>query len=166
MGERDQEVQRVSHTSKFLDKQRDPWEYMDEELPTTTLKLKGALRRVATRAPLGTVAEGSYRVTGSHYDFAPGTYSLRITRVHVAAIGTTDGGFQGTVFQWHLRHSRQGTIDVLALSAGHRDVFLQGGPRTPIYSIGPGTLFWGWDTFKGELGTQVTLIQSMEAIPG
>lgn len=162
----EQKVDRVNFTKRFLDKQKNPWEYRDEELPTVTVKLKGAARRVVTRAPLGTAAEGSYRITGSHYDFSPGTYSLRVTRVHVAAIGTTDSGYQGTVYQWHIRHSRQGTIDVIGLGPGHRDVTLQGDSMKPVYSAGPGTLFWGWDTFKGELGTQITLIQSMEAIPG
>jgi len=163
MGKGDQKVERVSQTRRHLDKQKDPWEYVDEELPTTTIKLKGAAGRVSTRAPLGTAAEGSYRITGSHYDFSPGTYSLRVTRLSVGVMGSTN--FQGTLFQWHLRHSRQGTIDVLTFGAQGR-VFERGDRMRPIYSAGPGTLFWGWDTFKGELGTQVTLTQSMEAIPG
>ena len=159
----DQKVEKVVQTRSFLDKQRDPPEYVDDDLPTNTILLKGPARRVTTRTPRGTNAEGSYRITGTHYDFGRGTYSLRITRVNVSAVGTTN--FQGTVIQWHIRHSRKGTIDVLTFGEQGR-VLLTGGPRSPIYAAGPGTLFWGWDTFKGELGTQVTLTQVMEAIPG
>jgi len=169
----DQKVQRVSVTNRYYDRRRDPPAYVDVELPTTTLKLKGALKRVSTRAPIGTVAEGSYRITGSHYDFAQGTYSLRITRLSLSAVGSPSSS-RGTVYQWHLRHSREGTIDVQVLQVGgarvglsYNDrVDLRGGPGNPVYSVGPGTLLWGWDTFKGELGTRVTLTQSMEAIPG
>ena len=170
---KEQKVDRLSVTRRFLDKRRDPQEYVDEELPTTTLKLKGALRRVSTRAPIGTVAEGSYRVTGSHYDFSPGTYSLRVIRLSLAAVGSPSSS-RGTVYQWHIRHSRQGTVDVQVLQVsgaqsgrvtGDR-VDLRGGPHNPVYAFGPGTVFWGWDTFKGELGTRVTLTQSMEAIAG
>ena len=173
MAEQDQKVQRVITTRRYLDKRRDPWEYVDDELPTTTINLRGALKRVSVRAPRGTVAEGSYRITGTHYDFGPGTYSLRITRLSLSAVGSPPAS-AGTVYQWHLRHSRQGTIDVHVLQqrpagaggAGNDRVVLMGDARRPVYVLGPGTAFWGWDTFKGELGTRVTLTQSMEAIAG
>lgn len=158
----DQGVQKVSFTRRFLDKQLNPWDYVDDELPTTIV-LRGAAGRVATRAPRGTAAEGSYHITGSNYDFNPGTYSLRITRLSLSVQGTNH--FQGTVFQWHIRHSRKGTIDVQAFGEQGR-ILAVGHRRAPIYMAGPGTLFWGWDTFKGEFGTQVTVSQSMEAIPG
>ena len=159
----EQKVEKQVTVRSYLDKRRDPPEYIDEELPTTTILLKGPAGRVTTRTPRGTNAEGSYRITGSHYDTGKGTYSLRITRVNVSAVGTTN--FQGTVHQWHIRHSRRGTIDVLTFGEQGR-VILTGGPRSPVYAVGPGTLFWGWDTFKGEMGTQVALTQVMEAIPG
>lgn len=169
----DQKVDKVVYTRRFLDKQKNPWEYVDEELPTTTIKLKGAARRVVTRTPRGTAAEGSYRITGSHYDFAPGTYSLRITRLSLSAVGSPPAA-SGSVYQWHLRHSRLGTIDVKTLHApapgvarsGESRIDLLGGPQNPIYAVGPGTLLWGWDAVRSWLGTQVSLSQSMEAITG
>lgn len=167
-------VQRLSTTKKFFDKQRNPWGYVDEQLPTTTVKLHGPARRDSARAPRGTNAEGSYRITGSYQPDSEGTYSLRMTRLSVSAVGSPQAS-RGTVFQWHLRHSRQGTLMVHVLQPGAAQsgalpaadrVNLLGGPLNPIVSVGPGTLLWGWDTFKGELGTRVTLTQSMEAIPG
>ena len=169
---REQEVQRTSTTHRRLDKRRDPWEYVDDELPTTTIHLKGPARRVVTRTPRGTNAEGSYRVTGSHYDFNPGTYSLRITRLSLSAVGSPPSA-SGSVYQWHLRHSRTGTIDVVVLPAPKPGVANEaavvdrrGGPQNPVYVVGPGTLSWGWDAVRGWMGTQVSLSQSMEAIPG
>ena len=164
-------VQRLSTTRRFLDKRRNPWEHVEEELPTTTVKLIGPLRRTSVRAPRGTVAEGSYRVTGSNYDFGRGTYSLRITRLDLSVIGSP---MLGTFYQWHVRHSREGTLGVYTLRPGvpvvqiprEDRIYRQGGPLNPLYSVGPGTLLWGWDTPFGGLGTRATLSASMEAIAG
>ena len=159
----EQKVEKLLTTRQFLDKQRNPWEYVEEELPTTTVKLKGAARRASARAPRGTAAEGSYRIVGSHYDKSLGTYSLRITRLSLAVMGSTN--FQGTVYQFHIRHSREGTLDVIPFGEQGR-VREYGDPRRPLYAVGPGTLLYGWDTFKGEFGTQLTVAATMEGVVG
>lgn len=164
---KEDQIARRFTTRKFLDRMLEPPGYVDEELPTRTRKLSWPQRRgVTQRATQGTASatasiEGSLRITGSHYDFNEGSYSFRVTRLSVGVAGTN--AFHGTTYDWYLRHSREGTIDRIPFGAQDR-VFSVGGPKTPIYAVGPGTLIWGW-RFP-QAGTHVTLAQSMEGIFG
>lgn len=111
---------------------------VDDILPTRSVKLQLANRKGIFRAPRGT-AIGSYRITGSFREAAtagaPGTYSLRITRVSVFA-GTPNQEF-------YVRHSREGTVDVIFLPSAGQEVLL-GDHLRPIYSFGPGTVTYGF----------------------
>lgn len=163
----EQRVQKLVTTRMYLDKQREPWEYVEEELPTTTVKLGWPQRRGAKqRATQGTSSAtaylvGSFRVTGSHYQDRPGTYSLRITRLSIGVQGTAT--FHGTTYEWYIRHSRVGTIDQIPFGEQGR-VFEVGHPRQPIYAFGPGTVLWGW--LSPQAGTHVSLSQSLEGVVG
>jgi len=167
---------------KFYDSQTN--QFVDAELPTTTVKLLWPERRGAlVRATQGTVGAnsgyivGSYRITGSHYDLTPGTYSLRIHRLSVGVHGAITHGaadsnigslghFRGTVWRWGIWHSRTGTLDVIGFSEpGH--IHTVSGPLTPIYSVGPGTLQWAWlGAQQSHMGSHVDLMQSMEGVLG
>ncbi len=145
----------MSHTEsrfmrRFIDYQVDPPAIVDEDLPTTTVKLtigKGG----RFRAPHGTQT-GSYRITGSHRELtAPGTYALRVTRVSVAS------GSRET--NWYIRHSRKGTVDIIYFPAPGQETRL-GGPMNPIYAFGPGTVIYGFL----ESGSAHWLSQHMEGI--
>ena len=128
------EVRREFITRKFIDKARDPWEYVDEELPTTTVKLPYRSLAGRKRAPQGTHT-GTYYIKGTHYDFGPGTFSLRITRLSVFA-----GSREVT---WRLHHSRKGTLDVIYFPAAGQESRLAS-PLKPVFSVGPGTLSFGF----------------------
>lgn len=165
------DVQKVEFTRKYLDPQRDPPEYVDEKLPTDTVKLMGPERRVRERAPHGTIP-GSTRLTGSFYEAGgPGTYSLRVTRLHLEVRAALDSGTApdfgpGTTYFWYLRHSRTGTADVLAFDQSGRYV-QHAEPLKPLYAFGPGTLEWGFlGDIHGQVGTQVTFVQTMEGLLG
>lgn len=142
---------------RFLDKSRDPPEFVDEELPTITVKLQGPERRVRERAPHGTVA-GSYRVTGSFYEAAIGTYSLRVTRVSIFS-GSRNSA-------WHIRHSRDGTVDLIDFESPGQHMAL-GKPDAPVYSFGPGTVSWGFvGDSGGAMGSAYNVSQAMEGLLG
>jgi len=166
-------------TSRFLDPQTG--QFVDAELPTATVKFAWPERRGAlVRATQGTIGAnsgyivGSYRITGSHYDLTPGTYSLRINRLSIGVhggghgygapsqIGSDNFFRQGTVYRWGIWHSRDGTVDVIGFSApGH--VHQVSGPLAPIYSFGPGTVQWGFlGAQHSHMGSHVDLIQRME----
>ena len=152
-------------TRRYLDRRTNPPRYVDEELPTSTVTFRGPLRRGAVRAPRGTIL-GSFRVTGSFYDYAPGSYSLRITRLSVFA-GSREA-------QWMIRHSRVGTVDIQIFSGSstlatsqfqQRNFF--GDPMRPLYSFGPGTVTWGFvGNHAGSIGTRYTMGQFMEGVIG
>lgn len=145
-------VQRQVSTRRFLDRQRNPPEYVDEELPTTTVQLGGASNVGRARAPRGT-AVGSLRLTGSYQPLAPGTYSLRVTRLSVFA-----GSREVT---WYLRHSRTGTADIIYFPAPGQETRL-GGPKNPVYAFGPGTLTYGFL----EAGSAYWMGAHMEGVAG
>lgn len=147
-----QEVKRVSVTRRYLDRQLDPPEYVDEELPTTTVKLRLPGRKGRERAPHGT-AIGSIRLTGSYHETDRGTYSLRVTRVSVAS-GSRETGFA-------VRHSRTGTLDIIYFPAAGQETRL-GGPKEPVYSVGPGTLFYHFL----EAGSAYWLSAHLEGVVG
>ena len=155
------EVSRQFVTKKFLDKSRDPWEYVDQELPTQT-------KRIFSRAKQGTIIDsasgamnmGSVQFSGSHYDYAPGSYSFRVTR-RVAAVGSASLNHD---IYWMLRHSQEGTLDVLPFKqsvitgiGGSASTVVQsprvleaiGGPMNPIYSFGPGIITAYFRSRKG-----------------
>ncbi len=140
---------RVFTTQRAQDPQQNPPADVDVVLPTRSFTLRGPLRRGRVRAPAGTIP-GSYRITGSHRELtAPGTYSLRLTRVSIAS-GSRETG-------WFIRHSREGTRDIIYFpSPGH--VELLGRPDAPIYAFGPGTVIWGFM----EAGSAHFLSQHME----
>ena len=161
-------------TPRYLDRQKDPPEFVDLELPTRTVKLKGPGRRVTFRAPAGSV-EGSYRVTGSHYDLAPGTYSLRVVRISLGVMGEGGAGtgagrgglgWRGTVYSHYIRHSRDGTImENLFGQSEQRHII--GDPLKPILAVGPGTLFYAFrNPATGGMGTRVTFSAQIEGILG
>ena len=134
-------------TRKFLDEMRNPPEYVEERLPTKTSK-------IFTRTKMGTCIDnslgdinvGSIAFSGSHYEFSPGSYSLRITR-HTLGIGSPGG--PGAQLWWKLRHSRLGTIDAFGVAASRGYVERNRSPLEPIYSVGPGTITQYLRSLKG-----------------
>ncbi len=141
---------RVYLTERRQDPSQNPPRIIDEPWPTVSVTLRGPLRRGRVRAPAGTIA-GSYYLTGSHRQLgAPGTYSLRITRVSIAT-GSRETG-------WFIRHSRLGTKDVVYFPTPGHYVAL-GSPREPVYAFGsPGTVIYGFL----EAGSGHFLSQHME----
>lgn len=132
-----QGIQRVIVSKRIFDPIRNPPEVVDEALPTLTFKLRGTERRGVVRAPRGTLT-GSMRITGS-FRFAsagaPGTFGARITRLSV---------FSGSRESlWALRHSREGTLDVIYFPSAGQE-FRAGDGEKPLYSVGPGTLLWNF----------------------
>ena len=145
---------RMFVTPRRTDPAQNPPREVDEVLPTVSVTLRGPLKRGRVRAPAGTIA-GSYFITGSHRQLgAPGTFSLRITRVSIAS-GSRETG-------WFIRHSRQGTTDIIYFpTPGH--VELLGRPDAPVYAFGrPGTVIWGFL----EAGSAHFLSQLMEGYAG
>ena len=133
-----QKVERVSFTRRFLDRSKNPPEYVDEELPTVT-------RHIFAREKQGTAIEpasgalnmGSICFSGSHYDFGPGSCALRILR-RTVSYGSMETGGQ---LNWHLRHSRLGTVESLSFHNADKSPLVDhGGPMNPLYSFGPGTI--------------------------
>lgn len=173
--------ERTYSTPRFYDPRTQ--EYKDAEIPTVTRTFSWPQRRgVRVRAARGTISatggylEGSHRLTGSHYDLAPGSYSMRVFRlsIGVAAGGHgvvtdenvgSDGNFRGgTSYLWHIRHSRDGTKDIINFPRpGHLHQVAR--PYEPIYSFGPGTVIWGWlGDHAGNPGTRAWFLQSFEAV--
>lgn len=163
----DQKVQRVNFTRRFLDRMRNPPEYVDEELPTKTVK-------IFSRNKQGTILDsnsgltnmGSIHFSGSHYDFAPGSSSLRVIRrsVHIGSRVS-----YGANYEWKLRHSREGTVDMIPFYLGTRVQSSRntlarsealGGPMNPIYAFGPGTV---WTYFNPRQGS-ARVYSSLEGI--
>lgn len=166
-------MQQYGHERGFITRRRyDPLtgQFVDEEVPSITLKFTGPDRTSETRAPRGTV-EGQYRVTGTNYDLTPGTYGVRFTRVSLSVAGEGGAGtavtpkeFAGTVYAHHIRHSREGTLLVTLFDRSGR-VDYRGDDQHPVVSAGPGTLLWGWrEVTPGAMGTRVTFAQTMEAV--
>lgn len=143
-GQAQQGHDRIRSVRVFRDPRTDPPSMVDEELPTKTVKLNiGPLR-----AHRGTV-EKTYRITGSWRQLsAPGTYSLRITRInaYVGSVAPTPGSQPG----FYIRHSREGTVFSHNWSRlNPYPVALLGGPLTPVISVGPGTLMYAFRTNVG-----------------
>ena len=169
MGQGQQKVDKVSLTRRFLDKRQNPWEYVDEELPTTTLKLFSRKKQgTVLDSSSGLTNMGSVEFSGSFYELNPGTYSYRVTRrsVHIGSAVTYTAEIE-----WKLRHSREGTVDIIPFYLGtqqsnrragiaERRTEARGGPMEPIYSFGPGTL---WTYFNPRRGT-VRVYSSLEVI--
>ena len=169
MPDRDQKVDRVSFTRRFLDKSRNPWEYVDEEVPTKTVKIfkRGCANGTMIDGLSGTLSVGSIQFSGSHYDFGPGSYSLRVTRrsVYVGSVMPS----RNLEAEWSLWHSREGTIDVIPFFLGTQVPNLRGvpigaeargGPMNPIYSFGPGTI----NTFFSSRRGSARVYSSLEGI--
>ena len=138
-------MERVFYSRKILDKSKDPYEFVDEELPTVSVQLK-VTRTGRFRAPHGTVI-GSYRLSGTYQ----GTYNLRVTRVSIAS------GSPGV--WWHIAHSRKGTYDMIYFPTSGQAQLL-GGPNDPIYAFGPGTVKWGFL----EAGSAYWMSQHLEGL--
>lgn len=169
MGENDQKVERVITTRRFLDKRRNPWEYVDEELPTTSVHIFSRKKQgTLLDSGIGLSIMGSIQFTGSNYDTAPGSFSLRITRRSVY-IGSRPLGVN-TELEWKLRHSRLGTVDAIPFFLGtqlararlpqNSEAVAQGNPMAPIYAFGPGTL---WHYINPRRGT-FRVYASMEGV--
>lgn len=125
------------NTTRRLDPRTDPPSFVDEQLPTKSVRLAAGQvgnRGGRFRAPHGTMI-GSYRITGSWRELtAPGTYSLRLTRLSIL-MGSREGFA-------YIRHSRTGTADIIHFHAPGQEVRL-GAPLEPLYSFGPGTVIFG-----------------------
>ena len=149
------EENRIFTSRRRLDLGLDPPEFVDDILPTTSLTFRGPERRGVERAPHGT-QRGSYRVTGTFYENAPGTYSLRITRLSVFS-GSREA-------LWSLEHSRQGTIDIIHWESPGQE-YRQGDPLRPLYSLGPGTISWGFiGDISGRIGSGYNMGQFMSGV--
>ena len=172
-----QKVNRINTTRRFLDKRKNPWEYIDEVLPTQTKKIfsrqkQGTLWDPSVFTPGTPMIMGSMQFSGSHYDTSPGTFSLRVFRRSVS-IGSHD--YRNVEVEWALRHSREGTVDKIPIMVGTRvynrynsqptRIETLGGPMNPIYAFGPGTL---WAYFHHGRSTRGTMrvYSSMEGIVG
>ena len=144
-------------TRRMLDPYGNPPRYVDEELPVVSVKLQGIERKTSERGPHGT-AVGSLRLSGSFYETAKGTNSLRITRLSL---------FSGSRnHSWFIRHSREGTVDEIGFESPGQH-FAVGDPMAPIYAFGPGTITWGWRGDEaGAMGSAFTMTQSMEGYLG
>lgn len=171
MANEQQGHERVFTTRRYLDPAKSPPQYIDEELPTITVKLLGPERRASARMPAGTIA-GSFRITGTNYDLTPGTYSFRATRLSVGIAGDSGAGtskftypWKGTVYNFHIRHSREGTILTETFNQSEQRV-RQGNALSPIFSVGPGTLIWQWIKRLPGIGTRVDINQSIEGLLG
>ena len=121
-------------TQKFRDDALDPPRYVEEEIPSQTVKLPIRSQAGRKRAPLGTHT-GTFYMKGSHYDASPGTYGLRIFRMSVFS------GSREVI--WRLHHSRIGTVEEIYFPAAGQEIQL-GGPRNPICALPPGTLSFGF----------------------
>ena len=143
----DQKIDRVSFTRRFLDKSRNPWEYIDEELPTQTVKVfaRGKMGSAIDNS-LGDTNYGSIHFTGSKYDFSPGSYSLRVTR-HNIGVGSPGG--PGAQLWWKLHHSRIGTLDAIAMNNARGQLIRDKNPMEPLYVLGPGTITQYFRSLKG-----------------
>jgi hypothetical protein len=130
----DRLVNRQFVTRKFRDNILDPPRFVDEEIPSVTVKLPYRSLAGRKRAPLGTHT-GTYYITGTHYDSYPGSYGLRITRLSVYS-GSRD-------VIWRLHHSRVGTVEEIYFPAAGQEIQI-GGPRNPIMALGPGTISFGF----------------------
>ncbi len=141
------EVVRAFVTRRLLDKRRDPWEYRDEELPTKTVHIfPRAKQGTAIDSIAGETKMGSINFSGSHYDFGPGSYSLRIIR-RTITIGSMASDGQ---CWWHLHHSREGTIDSIGFRKNDYSPWIHhGNPMEPLYALGPGTITVIMESLKG-----------------
>lgn len=135
-------VQRVSASKLFRDNRLDPPQYVDEEIPSVSVVLGARNRRGILNKDAGT-AEASFTITGSLREFIPGTYGLRVTRVSVVN-GSAGGARPTNSVLWYIRHSREGTVDVIRTPRGGGQVVLQGDPMRPIYTFGPGTVLYAF----------------------
>ena len=163
--------ERTFPTHRYLDPAKSPPQYVDAELPTITVKLQGPVRRATARMPRGTI-EGSFRISGTNYDLTPGTYSLRVTRLAAGVAGPGNAGsrqdyrWSGSVYFFYVRHSREGTVHVEVFDRPEQRV-RQGDGLHPVFSVGPGTLFWNWALQgPGVAGTRVTVTQGIEGLLG
>jgi hypothetical protein len=140
-------------TRRLLDPLGNPPRYVDEELPVRSIVLQGIERKTSERGPHGT-AVGSYRVTGTFYETAMGSNSLRVTRLSLFS-GSRNNG-------WYMHHSRKGTVEEINFpSPGQHSAI--GAPYEPLYSFGPGTITWGWKGDEGgAMGSAFTMTQVME----
>jgi len=153
------EVEREFTTRRRLDKRRDPWEYVDEELPTKTVHIfKRTLQGTSIDSNVGETEMGSIEFSGSHYDFGPGSYALRIIRQSIG-VGSFNPGAGAGLIDWVLHHSREGTIDAIPFTSAGR-LNQVGGPERPIYALGPGTISV---RFNPRAGT-VRIFSSLEGI--
>lgn len=153
------EVSRSFSTRRYLDRRRNPPEYVDDELPTKTVHIfKRNLQGTAIDSNVGETEMGSIEFSGSHYDFAPGSYALRIIRQSIG-VGSFNPGAGAGLLYWTLWHSREGTIDCIPFTAAGR-LNQVGGPERPIYAFGPGTISV---RFNPKAGT-VRIFSSLEGI--
>lgn len=139
---------------RYIDRQVDPPIYVDDEIPSLSVQIVPRARRFFSLAAQGTL-EASYYITGSRREFIPGTYGLRVTRLSLNPGSYTSNLTSKT---WHIRHSRDGTYDVIQFAQGGAHVLIQGDPFRPIYAFGPGTVLFGFDQAAGSF-TRAQLIE-------
>jgi len=170
MADNDQKVQRLSTTFRYYDRRRNPPEYVEAELPTQTVKIFSRNKQgTILDSSSGLTIMGSIYFSGSHYDKAPGTFSMRVVRrsVYVGSIMPT----RNTNHEWMLRHSREGTVDMIPFFLGTQvanrsrmtlNVEALGDSMKPIYAFGPGTLWTYWNPRSGT----ARVYSSLEALMG
>jgi len=143
----EQKIERVSFTRRYLDRMRNPPEYVDEELPTKTVKIfKRKQQGTAIDSSLGDLNFGSIQFTGSYYSFSQGSYSLRITR-HTIGVGSPGG--PGAQLWWKLRHSQLGTVDAIPMDSARGQIIRDKAPMEPLYSFGSGIVTQYLRSLKG-----------------
>jgi len=166
-----EEDRRTIVTRRFYDERLNPPAYVEERLPTKTVHIfkRGFNKGTLIDGGLGAVEMGSIRFSGSHYDFGPGTYSLRVIRREIY-IGSVMVG-RNLEAEWSIHHSREGTIQKIPFFLGTQVPNLRpvpvgdktlGGPMNPIYSFGPGTITTHFNSVRGS----ARVYSSLEGIVG
>lgn len=135
----------VVQTEHFYDKRAQ--QFREAELPTKTVHIFARTKQgTAIDQPAGEVNMGSLAFSGSHYDFNPGSFSLRIIRRSVGYGSMASNG----QLEWCLHHSRLGTVEKLTFRSHTNSPRVDhGDPMAPLYSFGPGTVTVRMRSLKG-----------------
>jgi hypothetical protein len=144
----DQQVMRNFYSRMHLDESLNPPGMVHEKLPTVTKKIfaRTKMGGTAIDSTHGAVNFGSLAFSGSHRQFTPGSYALRVIR-RTLSVGSMAS--DGRVW-WKLHHSRLGTIDSIGFRKADYSPWLHSSsPMAPLYALGPGTITMYWQSQKG-----------------
>lgn len=159
MAPKDQKIQQISMIRKRLDRSRLPFSYVDDEVPTQTVKIFSRKKQgTLLDSSSGVTIMGSMEFSGSQYGKKTGTFALRVTRRNFSVGSMVN---YNTEVEWKLRHSRLGTLDAIpyfrgtqtskkANDNGYLNKETLGGPQNPVYVLGPGTI---WNYVNVRRGT-------------